>query len=87
MAEDYTPTTAQVRQLYANSMDPAGFNRWLAEVRREAAEKALRDAADDPVAEEFLRALPPAEYGEHAVETSAEWLRRRAAHIARGEGS
>lgn len=54
--------------------------RTEAEVKAEA----LRDAADDPVAEEFLRALPAAEYSEHAVETSAEWLLGLAARIAQG---
>lgn len=29
LREEFTPTTATVRQLYANSMDPAGFDRWL----------------------------------------------------------
>ena len=47
MAEEYTPTEAQVRQLYANSMDPAGFDRWLAEVRREVAEKAWDEGFAD----------------------------------------
>jgi hypothetical protein len=46
VAEEYTPTTKIVRQLYANSMDPAGFDRWLAEVRREAAEKGWDEVAD-----------------------------------------
>lgn len=33
---EYTPTTGQVRQLYANSMDPEGFDRWLAQVKADA---------------------------------------------------
>lgn len=33
---EYTPTTGQVRQLYANSMDPEGFDRWLAQVKSDA---------------------------------------------------
>jgi hypothetical protein len=56
----YTPTTEEVRGDYAHFQVPGGtdpvtgefaeglaeFDRWLAEVERVAAEKALLDAAD-----------------------------------------
>lgn len=50
----YTPTTEEVQALYKSHFDPAAlqnhdggaeFDRWLAEVERAAAEKALTDAA------------------------------------------
>ena len=59
MAEKYTPTTEYVRDFYAKlqanlDLHPgydderydaaeAEFDRWLAEVRREAAARALKD--------------------------------------------
>ena len=63
MSEQWTPTTDQVRSFYAYDSedeyhDPIAypshvrsaeqaFDRWLAQVKREAAVKALREAADD----------------------------------------
>ena len=63
MSEQWTPTTDQVRSFYAHDSedeyhDPIAypshvrsaeqaFDRWLAQVQREAAVKALREAADD----------------------------------------
>ena len=54
--------------------------RTEAEVKAEA----LRGAAREVAAEEFLRALPPAEYGETAVETAADWLNDLADTIEKG---
>ena len=44
-----TPTTEQVRLAtgFKHSIQAERFDRWLAEVERAAAEKALTDAADD----------------------------------------
>ena len=65
------------RNVRRSSFD-AGFDAALALIsgRTEAEVKAeaLRGAAREVAAEEFLRALPPAEYGETAVETAADWL-------------
>ena len=63
MSEQWTPTTDQVRSFYAHDSedeyrDPIAypshvrsaeqaFDRWLAQVQREAAVKALREAADN----------------------------------------
>ena len=63
MSEQWTPTTDQVRSFYAHDSedeyhDPIAypshvrsaeqaFDRWLAQVRREAKIEALREAADD----------------------------------------
>ena len=73
MAE-HTPTTETVRDCFVGGAEgdfiEEDFDRWLAEVKAEA----LRGAAREVAAEEFLRALPPAEYGETAVETAADWL-------------
>lgn len=43
---DYTPPIEQVRQLYANSMDPAGFDRMIAQVRAETVEYVAQIATD-----------------------------------------
>ena len=66
MSEQWTPTTDQVRSFYAHDSedeyhDPIAypshvrsaeqaFDRWLAQVQREAAVKALREAADAALA-------------------------------------
>ena len=49
---DYTPTTEQVRKYWLGKWAPsdnldAQFDRWLAEVERAAAARALEDAADE----------------------------------------
>lgn len=54
MPEQYTPTTDEMRWVYvrddraalSREEYEAEFDRWLAEVERAAAEKALTDAAD-----------------------------------------
>ena len=46
---EYTPSTEQVRQLYANSMDPEGFDRWLAQVKADAWDGGYRAAHYDAV--------------------------------------
>ena len=66
MSEQWTPTTDQVRSFYAHDSedeyhDPIAypshvrsaeqvFDRWLAQVQREAAVKALREVADAALA-------------------------------------
>lgn len=51
---EYTPTTEEVREEYLrdlqshyNSIAEDRFDRWFEGVRREVAEKALTEAADD----------------------------------------
>ena len=86
MSEQWTPTTDQVRSFYAHDSedeyhDPIAypshvrsaeqaFDRWLAQVRREAKIEELRD-----VAEYFERSIVP--YG---VEIGS-WLLARAEQI------
>ena len=76
MSEQWTPTTDQVRSFYAHDSedeyhDPIAypshvrsaeqaFDRWLAQVRREAKIEALREAADAALAEELRKQLPEA---------------------------
>ena len=85
---DYTPTTDEVRQSFATN--PPGdrwhprrdvhreaFDRWLAEVERAAAEKALTDAADEV----------DARWGDTGLgAVGASWLRARAATLGLNEG-
>jgi hypothetical protein len=72
VAEPYTPTTdeteAEVRRVMTPLIGWPRIDRWLAEVRREAAEKALMDAAERLVRDD----LP-------ADEWYAAWLRDVAA--------
>lgn len=92
MSEQWTPTTDQVRSFYAHDSedeyhDPIAypshvrsaeqaFDRWLAQVQREAAVKALRDAAQDSQ-------MGPVPYGWNASGI-ASWLRDRAEQIEGG---
>lgn len=84
MADEHTPTEAQVRSCYGAAAITgegqdrrlAGFDRLMAEIRREAAAQALREAA------EILRAE---DMGHDRWYADA--LERRADRIARGEGS
>lgn len=43
MSAPFAADTSLVRRLYANSMDPSGFDRWLAAHDAEVAAKARRE--------------------------------------------
>jgi hypothetical protein len=96
---EYTPPTEDVRNHYAYGCGPEhtwaesreDFDRWLAQVRREAAAEALEDAAD------YARVLTgePAHYDRNVVlhdggpgapvtETLSGWLTRRAEQFREG---
>lgn len=68
----YTPTTEQVRLLYANSMDPDGFDRWYADVIRKAKAEALEEAADAMDADPEFR---------DPLRLKSDWLRNRAQQL------
>ena len=88
MTDNYTPTTEKVRSDYAETYEGtnerryAAFDRWLASVERDAAARALEEAASwmqDGVGE----AYNPSEidYAQQKREAKARraWLRARAA--------
>ena len=55
MSDDYTPTTEEVREGYAEHVDAYGgvnlgigfFDRWLAEHDRQVAERTLREVRNE----------------------------------------
>lgn len=75
--------TGFLATLYVTDKARADFDRWLAEVRCEAAEKALREAASAAVTEE--EGIPWDR--DHDRATVSAWLEDRAASLARGEGA
>ena len=87
---DYTPTTEEVRDAYAGhdfdyAIAGAQFDRWLAEVERASAEKALLQAADEVELGDWSH------HGNHDDHRDAEaeastWLEKRAATYRLNEG-
>lgn len=85
---EYVPTTENIRQTFAYIQagldDDDGypfvmhvhvevFDRWLAEVERAAAARALEEAASSPIPREVL------------TNGTRDWLRARAAEYRKGQ--
>ena len=105
MSEQWTPTTDQVRSFYAHDSedeyhDPIAypshvrsaeqaFDRWLAQVQREAKAEALREAAAEWTQGEWAGAT---RYHNRVADRLAsaqyvgDWLRDRAEQIEDGAG-
>ena len=95
MPNEYTPTTKEIRAAWAAWWEPREdrepptwhpdeFDRWLAQVRADAAAQALEDAVDEiDLADQY----PTPGLSElHNAEAAAEpWLRARAAEYRKGQ--
>jgi hypothetical protein len=88
-SDEYTPTTEEVREEFKISafssaeFDIRGeaFDRWLAQVERAAAVKALRRAAD------WADETDPLQYPFNGFDDMQFFLRARADRIEKGEGA
>ena len=104
MSEQWTPTTDQVRSFYAHDSedeyhDPIAypshvrsaeqaFDRWLAQVRREAKIEALREAADEWTQGKWADVPRMADRLHERVETAnyvGNFLRARADRMEAGK--
>jgi hypothetical protein len=99
-SDEYTPTTEEVRREYAAGRGRMGlaidldthsdFNRWLAQVERAAAVKALREAADEWQTKGWADTPRHADRIADrmgASQYALNWMRARADRIESGEGA
>lgn len=97
---DYTPTTDEVREDFAYPWEGfkqdregrlAAFDRWLADHDREAAARALEEAADDWQRGEWANAPRRLDQVQERIANGqhvGDWIRARAARLTdTSEGS